>query len=296
MKNTLYILFIFLFISCESDLNNYTACDFPQQLSCCGGAELSVLSFNRLESTSLNSTLRLIQDLSPDVVGLQESYGVGLDIATSLGYCYYGNNDSSLAFLSKFEMEFIDDNYVRIQLNDEQVINFFNIHFTSFPYQPYQIRDGELNTVWEIEHEAEETRREEFQDLLVDLHSLIKDEEIILVGDFNEPSHLDWNIEAANQGLNFGYEINWPISSNLESIGMIDSYRQEHPNPITNPGFTWTPFQSENEVHDRIDFVYYSGRLDLNEVSLVGPDYLSDIVIDYYESDHRAVFAKFTIQ
>ena len=44
-----------------------------------------------------------------------------------------------------------------------------------------------------------------------------------------------------------------------------------------------------------IDFVYYSGRLDLNEVSLVGPDYLSDIVIDYYESDHRAVFAKFTI-
>ena len=77
---------------------------------------------------------------------------------------------------------------------------------------------------------------------------------------------------------------------------MIDSYRQEHPNPITNPGFTWTPFQSENEVHDRIDFVYYSGRLDLNEVSLVGPDYLSDIVIDYYESDHRAVFAKFTIQ
>ena len=98
MKNTLYILFFLLFISCENDLNNYTACDFPQQLSCCGGAEFTVLSFNRLESTSLNSTLRLIQDLSPDIVGLQESYGIGLDIATSLGYCYYGNNDSSLAF------------------------------------------------------------------------------------------------------------------------------------------------------------------------------------------------------
>ena len=35
-ENTLYILFL-LFISCENDLNNYTACDFPQQLSCCGG-------------------------------------------------------------------------------------------------------------------------------------------------------------------------------------------------------------------------------------------------------------------
>ena len=181
-------------------------------------AEFSVLSFNRLESTSLNSTLRLIQDLSPDVVGLQESYGIG-DIATSLGYCYYGNNDSSLAFLSKFEMEFIDDNYV--DPHNDTSHQFFCIHFT-FPYQPYQIRDGELNTVWEIEHEAEETRREEFQDLLGNLHSLIKDEEIILVGDFNEPSHLDWNIEAANQGLNFGYEINC-LFHNLESIGMIDS-------------------------------------------------------------------------
>ena len=76
---------------------------------------------------------------------------------------------------------------------------------------------------------------------------------------------------------------------------MIDSYRQEHPNSITHPGFTWTPFQSENEVHDRIDFVYYSGRLDLNEVSLVGPDYLSVFVFLYYESYHLALFAKFTI-
>ena len=42
-ENTLYILFIFLFISCDSDLNNYTACDFPQQLSCCGGAEFQFI-------------------------------------------------------------------------------------------------------------------------------------------------------------------------------------------------------------------------------------------------------------
>ncbi len=296
MKNTLYILISFFLISCNSDLDTFSACDFPQKLSCCDGSELSVLTFNRLESTSLNSSLRLIQNLSPDIIGLQESYGVGLDIATTLGYCYYGNDDSSVAFLSKYEMEFISENFVKIHLNEEQTINFFNIHFTAFPYQPYQIRDGELTTVWEIEHEAEETRRKEFQSLLGELHSLIKDEEIILVGDFNEPSHLDWTLQAAIQGLNFGFEVNWPISNDLESIGMIDAYRQEYPNSITHPGFTWTPFQLENEVHDRIDFVYYSGRIDLSQVSLVGPDYLSDVVVDYYESDHRAVFAKFNIQ
>jgi len=294
MKSTLYILISFFLISCYNDINTFSACDFPQKLTCCEG-ELTVLSFNRLKSSSLNSSLRLVQDLNPDIIGLQESYGIGLDIATSLGYCYYGNEDSSVAFLSKYEMDFINDNYVKVHLNEDQVINFFNIHFPAHPYQPYQIRDGELTTVWQIEHESEETKREVFQDLIQDLHSLIKDEEIILVGDFNEPSHLDWTLEAANQGLNFGFEVNWPISSNLELIGMVDSYRERFPNPIQYPGFTWTPIQSDNEVHDRIDFIYYSGKIGLQEVYLVGPDHLSDIVIDYFESDHRAIFSKFIL-
>jgi len=294
MKNILYILISFFFISCYTDTNTFTSCDFPSTLSCCEG-ELTVLSFNRLESTALNSSLRLVQEISPDIIGLQESYGIGLDIATSLGYCYYGSEDSSVAFLSKYEIDFINNNYIKVHLNEDQVINFFNVHFASHPYQPYQIRDNELTTVWQIEHVSEETRREEFHNLLQDIHPLIKDEKIILVGDFNEPSHLDWTLEAADQGLNFGFNINWPISSNLELIGMEDAYREKFPNPIQFPGFTWSPIQSNNEVHDRIDFIYYSGKIELEDISLVGPDYLSDIVIDYYESDHRAVLAKFRL-
>ena len=43
-------------------------------------------------------------DLNPDIVGLQESYGIGLDVASSLDYCYYGSEDGSTAFLSKYEI------------------------------------------------------------------------------------------------------------------------------------------------------------------------------------------------
>ena len=39
-------------------------------------------------------------------------------------------------------------------------------------------------------------QEEDFQKLLTDLQPLIKDEKIIVVGGVNEPSHLDWNIEA----------------------------------------------------------------------------------------------------
>ena len=171
-------------------------------------------------------------------------------MASSLDYCYYGSEDGSTAFLSKYEIEVISDDYSRIHFDNEKILNFFNIHFTAYPYQPYEIRDGNISTVWEIEHQAEETRRDEFESVIMEMSDIIKDEEILLVGDFNEPSHLDWTLQAANQGLNFGFEVNWPISNDLESIGMIDAYRQKYPNSLQYPGLTWTPFQSDDEVHD----------------------------------------------
>ena len=128
-KLSLYILFSCLFISCTNDLTTFSACDSPKFIDCCDGGELSVLTFNRSETTSFNSALRVVQETNPDIVGLQESFGFGLDIATSLGYCYYGNDESSVAFLSKYEMEFINDNYIKIYINDKNIINFFNVHF-----------------------------------------------------------------------------------------------------------------------------------------------------------------------
>ena len=289
MKKIILLLITIILFSCKDDYRQSNLCGNENRYT----GELTVLTFNRLDQTTLNSVIRLIQDLNPDIIGLQESYGIGLDVASSLDYCYYGSEDGSTAFLSKYEIEVISDDYSRIHFDNEKILNFFNIHFSAYPYQPYEIRDGNISTVWEIEHQAEETRRDEFESVIMEMSDIIKDEEIILVGDFNEPSHLDWTFEAAEQGLNFGLEVNWPISSTLQSLGLIDAYRQQYPNEIESPGHTWTPMQSDNEIHDRIDFIYYSGQMELKDISIIGPDHLSDIVIDYYESDHRAVLAKF---
>ena len=289
MKKFILILIFLIFISCKDDYRQSNLCGNENRYT----GEFTVLTLNRLDGTSLNSVIRLIQDLNPDIIGLQESYGVGLDVASSLDYCYYGSDDSSTAFLSKYEIEVLSDDYSRIHFDNEKTLNFFNVHFTAYPYQPYEIRDGNITSVWEIEHQAEETRRDEFESILMEMSDIIKDEEILLVGDFNEPSHLDWTFNAAEQGLNFGLEINWPISNSLQSIGLTDAYRQFYSNEIDFPGHTWTTIESDDEVHDRIDYIYYSGQMDLIDISIVGPDHLSDLVIDYYESDHRAIFAKF---
>lgn len=106
---------------------------------------------------------------------------------------------------------------------------------------------------------------------------------VILGGDFNEPSHLDWVEE--NKGLydHHGMVIPWTVTSLLEEGGFIDAYREIYPNPLTHPGFTypsdnadkqpeeltWAPKADERE---RIDFIFYQGsEIRATKAVLFGP-------------------------
>jgi len=280
-------------------------------VSFCGSSEFdgknfSVLSFNRLEGTSLNSVTELIELLNPDIIGLQESYDMGLKIANRFDYCFYGHEEKSVAILSKYPIEVINDMQSKIILNSSLYINFFNIHFTAYPYQPYDIRDMLITTPSQARYQAEQTRGLEATSL-VSAISITKDDNtmpIIIVGDFNEPSHLDWGMGAENP-MSFSsgdkntsqFVVNWPTSNKILNTGMLDVYRTIYPDPVQNSGYTWTPEISIDEVHDRIDMIYYhdANIINLNTVQLIGPDQYSDIIVDNYESDHRGVFAVFNI-
>ncbi|MCM1021748.1 MAG: endonuclease/exonuclease/phosphatase family protein [Muribaculum sp.] len=108
---------------------------------------------------------------------------------------------------------------------------------------------------------------------------------VIVAGDFNEPSHLDWIDATANLYDHHGFVVPWTCTTLLEQAGYADSYRVVHPNPLTHPGFTfpasndnvavdkltWAP---EADERDRIDYVFYHGDSGLKAVkaSLLGPD------------------------
>ena len=91
---------------------------------------------------------------------------------------------------------------------------------------------------------------------------------VLLAGDFNEPSHLDWTVRTKNLWEHNGAIVNWSCSSMLYEKGFRDAYRTVYPNPVTHPGFTfpagnravavdkltWAP---EADERDRIDFIYY---------------------------------------
>ncbi len=107
---------------------------------------------------------------------------------------------------------------------------------------------------------------------------------IVLAGDFNEPSHLDWTDAMKNKYDHHGVVISWECTSMLEKAGFTDSYRKIFPNPETHPGFTypsankdipikrltWAPKSDERE---RIDFIFYreDKRWLLKDSIIVGP-------------------------
>lgn len=142
---------------------------------------------------------------------------------------------------------------------------------------------------------------------------------VLLGGDFNEPSHLDWQEDTRHLWDHRGAVVNWDCSRLLLKAGFKDAYRELYPNPVTHPGFTfpsdndrvpvdklaWAP---EADERDRIDFIYYAGH-DIRPVAakVVGPsrsivrarrveEGTSDnflLPLGAWPSDHKGVWAAF---
>jgi endonuclease/exonuclease/phosphatase family metal-dependent hydrolase len=104
---------------------------------------------------------------------------------------------------------------------------------------------------------------------------------ILLLGDFNEASHLDWTAPMANLYDHHGVVIEWGNSKRLASAGFIDSWRDLYPNPVTHPGHTWpsaafgkgsTQWAPKADERDRIDFIYYrnNGTVSPRQARIIG--------------------------
>ena len=166
-------------------------------------------------------------------------------------------------------------------------------------------------------------RFEEITTVIADAEKEFKNgNSVIISGDFNEPSHLDWVKTNKNRCDHNGMIVPWPVSTLLAKTGYVDSYRQIFPNPLTHPGFTypadnpdadiskltWAPEADERE---RIDFIYFKLKkaITLKKVAIIGPkgcivkskreeEHTHDNFIlpaGIWPSDHKAVLATFEI-
>jgi len=261
---------------------------------------LTVMTYNVLYATPDEGTIRAIEKANPDLVGLQEISEPRLRrVAQELGYYFHhhgeheANTENDTGLLSRYPISKVTRYGATIYLTVNDPIHIANVHLSPYPYEPYQLRDDKIDPE-EAVAQARYTRFPEIQPVLDALQDpLDSGTPVLLTGDFNEPSHLDWTAEAAEAGLHMGMEVEWPISKEILRHGFQDAFRAVHPDEVENPGETWTTLTGDSEeVHDRIDFVYVAGEdVEVVDAYTMGlrDEPPTDVSVSGYPSDHRSV-------
>ncbi len=257
---------------------------------------IKVMTFNKLYSTSNSSLLSVVSSSGADIIGIQENYGAAQNAANSLGF-YYHNISRSEAILSRYPITSTYSSGIQITLPNGLEIYVFNTHLTSYPYQPYDLRDRRITTESQAIQSANTTRGAQMNSVINNIQSIVPaGSPVFLTGDFNEPSHLDWTQRASNAQIH-AIKIAWPTSKRATNIGLKDSWRSIYPNEVSKPGNTWTPIRSTNEVYDRIDMIYHRGNnVTATTAVRFGPNGdEAELNLNRYTSDHRAMMTTYSL-
>ncbi len=308
------------------------AAAFAMLLAAATGAsatELTVLSFNirgggANDGKGVEETVAAIRAVNPDIVGIQESRAesvpctaehcpasgesVAAKLAAALGYHFVDQPGESAALwanaiLSRYPLGTLTPNKLGARISvDGRAVDIFNVHFTDFPYQPYQALGIEygnapfLKTAGELGTAAAAARGPGLALLFADMDAAGPADAAFVFGDFNEPSHHDWVDATVKAGLQ-PLVVPYPTEKAIEARGFVDTFRAVYPDPVAKPGLTWTPTTSpsdKDDHHDRIDFALAKAeKLEVLSAGILGekaPE--ADIVVTPWPSDHRATFAK----
>lgn len=128
---------------------------------------------------------------------------------------------------------------------------------------------------------------------------------VIVAGDLNQASHLDWTERGRAVRRWAGGEtpaIPWEGTRRLAAAGLVDAYRAARPDEAKSPGDTWTPAYPEgtpgrrpwaDQYSARIDYIFTGGPCRPLRAWVVGePGSAAEITREPWVSDHRAVLAE----
>lgn len=195
----------------------------------------------------------------------------------------------------------------RIRLSEDplQEVIVYSLHLDWRYYGPYAAAAPGATAADILREEGRSDRERQVIALLNSIRTRLEETAttpVIVAGDFNCPSHQDWT--AANAFRHYGHVVDWPVTRRLTDAGLIDSFREVHPDPVAVPGPTWSPLYTEAEPQDRIDFIFYKGegwRAATSEVfhpvvEVQVTDYNHPLTPAYnntWPSDHAAVITRF---
>lgn len=247
------------------------------------------------DSANTRNVLKVLNEKKPDILLMQETYCCGMEIAKEAGYPYSQRGSSNLSIHSIYPIIdsiklFRDFNSHGVVLDvDGNKILCINIWLH---YLPAYFEDVKTKPPDSLILGEEATRLQEIEAILHEIDSLKKIYQmpVIVGGDFNSGSHLDW-VESTKE-WHYNKVVEWPVSKAMEASGYKDSFREANPDPALTMEGTWG-FLHEDIISDRIDYIYYLG----NGLRTIR----SEIVMDdpeggFFNSDHRAILTEFKVQ
>ncbi|MGE9313754.1 endonuclease/exonuclease/phosphatase family protein [Niabella sp. CJ426] len=254
-------------------------------------------------NNGINNIINLIKATHADIITMQEAYGSQLRIAESLNYFLStASSNDNLAIYSRFPIakhlppySTFNSNPVILTLPNSKkiLVNACWLRYATNPeYTSLYPNKGSNTNLW--------IAKDSMSNLL-DIHEIIsKDTEpylkdsnipVIIGGDFNSCSHLDWTKAAIP--LHFGYgPVAFPTSRYLLAKGYKDSFREINPNEVAQSEGTWSPIYGQLPAC-RIDFIYYKGcgiKAITSKIIRTAPD-----IDDVWPSDHAGVLTTFQL-
>ncbi len=251
----------------------------------------------------LSRVIDLVKASNADIITMQEGYGGQQRIKDSLGY--YMQTPSlkdNLVLFSRYPITEViptkksfNSNPVKLTLpgNRQLLVNACWLRYAYNPeYSCNYPNIGHNTSVWVAEDalrglaDMQHIMEKDTKPYLTD-----DDTPIIIGGDFNSCSHLDWTQAAAP--IHFGYgPVPFPISQYMLDEGFKDSFREINPDEVARPEGTFAVIYGQLQV-SRIDFLYYKGK-NIKAVSSkivkTAPE-----IDDVWASDHAAVLTVFEI-
>ena len=292
----------------------------------------------------------IIHEHAPDVVLLQEAGGGGavhaLLAELDPRWRMQGGGDRGQTTLARHPLRSLGPNTAEVELPFGPLV-VHNVHWEPYPYGPYECQDRLIDSRPLVAREilAASDKGEVYARTYRAVHpALDRGVPVVVGGDFNEPSHLDWTPGYLERGADrwVGNPTGRPLKAVVPWKGsrllsdpdsfdeelaldtdeplppLRDAFRLLRPDPVTDPGNTWTPeydsttttrrpyrapageaagSDPRSAVLDRIDRVYGSGGLRPTAVQVLGDAgaACTDIGYDPWPSDHRAILVRYAV-
>ena len=206
------------------------------------------------KTTLINKWIKHLTKVKGDVLFLQEVAAYNLEkLATELGLkiLNINNSEGTCVLINPYKLSIVDNNVVTLK-TDNSPIYIGGMHLDDIPSVPHHMNNMTYNSSvivplsYSLDQVLKLCAKRRMPRVKAEMEQAKKYKRAIIAGDFNEPSHLDLNI-------------NTPVSKEFEKNKFVDTYRDFRP-PFTinyDTGYTWPAgVLYKTGPLQRIDIIY----------------------------------------